>query len=36
MLMTKSQAMGLVSEIPTLSWLLAKQGFLSAGFMCKY
>lgn len=29
-------AMGLVFEIPMLSWLFAKLGFLSAGFMRKY
>ena len=35
-LMTMSLAMGLVFEIPILSWLFAKLGFLSAGFMRKY
>lgn len=29
-------AMGIVFEIPTLSWLFAKLGFLSAEFMRKY
>lgn len=29
-------AMGIVFEIPILSWLFAKLGFLSADFMCKY
>ena len=31
-----SLAMGIVFEIPVLSWLFAKLGFLSAGFMRKY
>jgi sec-independent protein translocase protein TatC len=35
-LMTMSLAMGLVFEIPILSWLFAKLGFLSADFMRKY
>lgn len=35
-LMTMSLAMGLVFEIPILSWLFAKLGFLSANFMRKY
>lgn len=35
-LMTMSLAMGIVFEIPILSWLFAKLGFLSAGFMRKY
>lgn len=35
-LMTMSLAMGLVFEIPILSWLFAKLGFLSAGFMRCY
>ena len=35
-LMTMSLAMGLVFEIPILSWLFAKLGLLSAGFMRKY
>lgn len=35
-LMTMSLAMGLVFEIPILSWLFAKLGFLSAGFMRQY
>lgn len=35
-LMTMSLAMGLVFEIPILSWLFAKLGFLSAGFMRRY
>ena len=35
-LMTMSLAMGRVFEIPILSWLFAKLGFLSAGFMRRY
>lgn len=35
-LMTMSLAMGLVFEIPILSWLFAKLGFLSADFMRRY
>lgn len=35
-LMTMSLSMGLVFEIPILSWLFAKLGFLSADFMRKY
>lgn len=35
-LMTMSLAMGIVFEIPILSWLFAKLGFLSADFMRKY
>lgn len=35
-LMTMSLAMGLVFEIPILSWLFAKLGFLSADFMRCY
>lgn len=35
-LMTMSLAMGLVFEIPILSWLFAKLGLLSAGFMRRY
>lgn len=35
-LMTMSLAMGLIFEIPILSWLFAKLGFLSAQFMRKY
>ena len=35
-LMTMSLAMGLAFEIPILSWLFAKLGFLSADFMRKY
>lgn len=35
-LMTMSLAMGLVFEIPILSWLFAKLGLLSDGFMRKY
>ena len=35
-LMTMSLAMGLVFEIPILSWLFAKLGLLSACFMRKY
>lgn len=35
-LMTMSLAMGLIFEIPILSWLFAKLGFLSADFMRKY
>lgn len=31
-----SLAMGLVFEIPILSWLFAKLGFLSADFMRRY
>ena len=29
-------AMGIVFEIPILSWLFARLGFLSAGFMRRY
>lgn len=35
-LMMMSLAMGIVFEIPILSWLFAKLGFLSAEFMRKY
>lgn len=35
-LMTMSLAMGLVFEIPILSWLFAKLGFFSADFMRRY
>ncbi len=35
-LITMSMAMGLVFEIPIISWLFAKLGFLSSGFMRKY
>lgn len=35
-LMTISLAMGLVFDIPILSWLFAKLGLLSDGFMRKY
>ena len=35
-LMLMSLAMGLVFEIPILSWLFAKFGFLSADFMRRY
>ncbi|WP_075559416.1 twin-arginine translocase subunit TatC [Parabacteroides timonensis] len=35
-LMTMSLAIGLVFEIPILSWLFAKLGFLSANFMRQY
>lgn len=35
-LMIMSLAMGLVFEIPILSWLFAKLGFLSADFMRRY
>lgn len=35
-LMTMSLAMGLVFEIPILSWMFAKLGFLSADFMRRY
>ena len=35
-LMTMAVAMGLVFEIPILSWLCAKLGFLSADFKRKY
>lgn len=36
MLATMCLAMGLVFEIPMLSWLFAKLGFLSADFMRRY
>lgn len=35
-LMTMSLAIGIVFEIPILSWLFAKSGFLTAGFMRRY
>lgn len=35
-LLTMSIAMGIVFEIPILSWLFAKMGFLTAEFMRKY
>lgn len=35
-LITLSLAMGVVFEIPILSWLFAKLGFISAAFMRKY
>lgn len=35
-LMTMSLAIGLVFEMPILSWLFAKMGFLSADYMRKY
>lgn len=35
-LLTMSLALGIVFEIPVLSWLFAKLGFLSASFMRKY
>lgn len=35
-LLTMSLAMGIVFEIPVLSWLFAKLGFLTAGFMRRY
>lgn len=35
-LMTMSLAIGLVFEMPILSWLFAKMGFLSADFMRKH
>lgn len=35
-LMVMSLAMGIVFEIPILSWLFAKLGFLSANFMLRY
>lgn len=35
-LMIMSLAMGLIFEIPILSWLFAKLGFLSADYMRKY
>lgn len=35
-LLTMSLAMGVVFEIPILSWLFAKLGFISANFMRKY
>lgn len=34
--MVMSLAMGIVFEIPVLSWLFTKMGFLSADFMCRY
>lgn len=35
-LMSMSLAMGLVFEIPVLTWLLAKFRLISVGFMCKF
>lgn len=35
-LLTMSLAMGIVFEIPILSWLFAKLGFIDAGFMQRY
>ena len=35
-LLTMSLALGSVFEIPVLSWLFAKLGFLNSGFMRKY
>lgn len=35
-LVIMSLAMGIVFEMPVLSWLFAKLGFLSADFMCRY
>ena len=35
-LLTMSLAMGIVFEIPILSWLFAKLGFISSAFMRKY
>lgn len=35
-LMVMSLAMGIVFEIPVLSWLFAKLGFISSGFMRRY
>lgn len=35
-LMLMSLAMGIVFEIPVLSWLFAKLGFISSGFMRRY
>ena len=35
-LMTMTLAMGIVFEIPVLSWLFAKLGFLSSAFMRRY
>lgn len=35
-LLTMSLSIGLVFEIPILSWLFAKAGFLTSGFMRKY
>uniref|UniRef100_UPI0023A89E8D twin-arginine translocase subunit TatC n=1 Tax=Millionella massiliensis TaxID=1871023 RepID=UPI0023A89E8D len=35
-LMVMSLAMGLVFEIPLLSWFFAKLGFLTAAFMQRY
>ena len=34
--MMMSLMMGIVFEIPILCWLLAKFGFLTAEFMCRY
>lgn len=35
-LLTMSLSMGIIFEMPMLSWLFAKLGFLSAGFMKQY
>lgn len=35
-LVIMSLAMGIVFEMPVLSWLFAKLGFLSADFLCRY
>ena len=35
-LMTLTLSMGIVFEIPVLSWMFAKLGFLSATFMRRY
>ena len=35
-LMTMTLSMGIVFEIPILSWFFAKLGFLSSAFMCSY
>ena len=35
-LLMLSLAMGLMFELPVLSWLLARMGFVSAGFMRRY
>lgn len=35
-LVLMSLSMGIVFEIPVLSWLFAKMGFISAGFMRRY
>lgn len=35
-LLTMCMSMGVVFEIPILSWLFAKLGFIDAPFMCRY